>query len=164
MKLKKLELKDKLVTNLPKNEIFQRIMDFANQNHIKIKEMNKKLITGMFGSRLKAHTRGVRADPTVLPVKISIKIQEKENGTELFVILKKGYIGIPPLGLDKKYLMILARLMNNLKLQFHREMYLKEDTSRCNNCGKIILYENQRFCETCGYELVENESQIDTHS
>ena len=159
--MKKLELKDTINTDLPRNEIYQRIMDFANQNHIKIKEMNKKIITGMYGSRLKAHTRGIRAEPTILPVKISIKLQDKVNSTELFIFLKKGYIGIPPLGMSKKYLMILARLMNKLKLQFHREMYLKEEVSKCSNCGKVILYENQRFCENCGFELLEEESQID---
>lgn len=153
--MKKLELKDLISTDLPKNEIYQRIMDFFNQNQIKIKEMNDKVVTGMYGSRLKAHTRGFRAEPSILPVKISIKLQDKGNRTELHVLLKKGYIGVPPLGLDKKYLMIFARLMNNLKLQFYKEMYLKEEKSKCNNCGKVIIYENQRFCETCGIELLE---------
>ena len=162
--MKKLELKDTIYTDLPRNEIYQRLMDFMNQNHIKIKEMNNKLITGMYGSRLKAHTRGIRAEPTILPVKISIKLKEKENGTELFVLLKKGYIGIPPFGIAKKYIMILARLMNNLKLQFYKQMYLKEEVSKCLNCGQIILYENQRFCENCGYELVEYKNQINSLS
>ena len=162
--MKRLELKDTINTDLPRNEIYQRIMDFANQNHIKIKEMNKKIITGMYGSRFKAHTRGIRAEPTILPVKISIKLHDKIDRTELIVFLKKGYLGIPPLGMNKKYLMILARLMNNLKLQFHKEMYLKEDVSKCSNCGKVILYENQRFCENCGYELLEEENQIDSLS
>ena len=154
--MKKLELKDNIITDLPKNEIYQRIMDFVNQHQIKIKEMNNKIITGMFGSRLKAHTRGIRAEPSILPVKISIKLHDKGNNTELNILLKKGYIGIPPLGIDKKYLMMLARLMNNLKLQFYREMYPKEELSKCNNCGTVIIYENQRFCEFCGIELLEN--------
>ena len=153
--MKKLELKDVIDTALPKNEIFQRIMEFFNQNQIKIKQMNKKIITGMYGSRLKAHTRGIRAEPSILPVKIAINLQNKEYGTKLDILLKKGYIGIPPLGVNKKYIMILARLMNNLKLQFHKEMYLKEETSKCKNCGKVIIYENQRFCEICGTELLE---------
>ena len=154
--MKKLELKDNIITDLPKNEIYQRIMDFVNQHQIKIKEMNNKIITGMFGSRLKAHTRGIRAEPSILPVKISIKLHDKGNNTELNILLKKGYIGIPPLGIDKKYLMMLARLMNNLKLQFYREMYPKKELSKCNNCGTVIIYENQRFCEFCGIELLEN--------
>ncbi|MFX1568019.1 MAG: hypothetical protein ACFFCV_06600 [Promethearchaeota archaeon] len=162
--MKKLELKDKINTSLPRNEIYQRIMDFANQNHIKIKEMNKNIIRGMYGSRLKAQTRGFRVEPSVLPVKITITLQDKENCTELFVIMKKGVIGIPPFGVDKKYLTILARLMNKLKLQFHREMYLKQEVSKCSNCGKVILYENQRYCEICGYELVEKRNQMNSLS
>ncbi len=154
--MKKLELKDLIFTDLPNNEIIQRIMDFINQNQIKIKGMNDKVIIGMYGSRLKAHTRGIRAEPSILPVKLSIKIQDKGNRTELHILLKKGYIGIPPRGMDKKYLMIFARLMNNLKLQFYKEMYLKEVISKCSICGKIILYENQRFCEMCGSELLKN--------
>ena len=154
--MKKLELKDNIITDLPKNEIYQRIMDFVNQHQIKIKEMNNKIITGMYGSRLKAHTRGIRAEPSILPVKISIKLHDKGNSTELNILLKKGYIGIPPLGIDKKYLMMLARLMNNLKLQFYREMYPKKELSKCNNCGTVIIYENQRFCEFCGIELLDN--------
>ncbi len=157
-------MKDTIVTDLPKNEVYQRIMDFVDQNQIKIKEMNNKVISGMYGSRFKAHTKSILTEPSILPVKIMIKLQDKGNGTELFVLLKKGYIGIPPLSMNKKYLMIFARLMNNLKLQFHREMYLKEDISKCNNCGKVILYGNQRFCEICGYELVENKNQIDSLS
>ncbi len=154
--MKKLELMDLINTDLPKNEIYQRIMDFVNQYQIKIKEMNSKVITGMYGSRLKAHTRGIRAEPSILPVKISIKLHDRGNSTELHVLLKKGYIGITPLGMDKKYLMMLARLMNNLKLQFYREMYPKEEISKCNNCGTVIIYENQRFCEFCGIELIDN--------
>jgi hypothetical protein len=162
--VKKLELKDKILTDLPKNEIFQRIMEFTNQNNIKIKEMKKKLITGMYGSRFKAHTKGILADTSILPVKITITIKDIDNGTELSVFLKKGYIGYPPLGVDKKYWMIFARLMNSIKLQFHREMYLKNEISKCSNCGKEILYENQRFCEICGYELVEKKTQINSLS
>ncbi len=154
--MKKLELKDLIPTDLPNNEIIHRIMDFVNQNQIKIKRMNDKIILGTYGSRLKAHTRGIRAEPSILPVKLSIKLQDKGNRTELHILLKKGYIGVPPRGTDKKYLMIFARLMNNLKLQFYKEMYLKEEISKCNNCGKIILYENQRFCEMCGSELLKN--------
>ena len=89
--MKKLELKDVIDTALPKNEIFQRIMEFFNQNQIKIKQMNKKIITGMYGSRLKAHTRGIRAEPSILPVKIAINLQNKEYGTKLDILLKKGY-------------------------------------------------------------------------
>jgi hypothetical protein len=162
--MKKLELRDQIETILPKNEIFERIMDFINQNQIKIKEMNNKVITGMYGSRLKAHTRGIRAEPSILPIKISINLLDKGNSTELQILMKKGYIGVPPLGMEKKYLMMFARLMNNLKLQFYKEMYLKEETSKCNNCGKVIFYENQRFCEICGYELLEISGKVNSQS
>ena len=162
--MKKLELKDNIITDLPKNEVYHRIMDYFNRNRIKIKEMNKKLIYGMYGSRFRVHTKGIRAEPTILPVKIIINIEDREGNTELKIHLKKGYIGIASLGINKKYLMILARLMNNLKLQFYREMYLKDETSKCKNCGKVILYENQRFCEICGYELIENKNKIESLS
>ncbi|MFW9999771.1 MAG: zinc ribbon domain-containing protein [Candidatus Hodarchaeota archaeon] len=153
--MKKLELKDVIDTTLPENEIFDRIMEFFSQNQIKIKQLNKKSVIGMYGSRLKAHTRGIRADSSILPVKITINLQDKENATELSILMKKGYIGIPPLGLNKKYLIIFARLMNSLKLQFYKQMYLKKEISKCSNCGKDILYENQRFCELCGIDLLE---------
>ncbi|MFX1349957.1 MAG: hypothetical protein ACFE92_14910, partial [Promethearchaeota archaeon] len=70
--MKKLELKDVIDTTLPENEIFDRIMEFFSQNQIKIKQLNKKSVIGMYGSRLKAHTRGIRADSSILPVKITI--------------------------------------------------------------------------------------------
>ena len=76
--MRKIELQDVIDTNLPTDEVVQRIMDFCNQNQIKIKEMNDKVITGMYGSRLKAHTRGIRAEPSILPVKISINFKIKE--------------------------------------------------------------------------------------
>ncbi|MCK4371479.1 MAG: zinc ribbon domain-containing protein [Candidatus Lokiarchaeota archaeon] len=153
--MRKIELQDVIDTNLPIDEVIQIIMDFCNQNQIKIKEMNDKVITGMYGSRLKAHTRGMRAEPSILPVKISINFQDKGNSTGLNVLMKEGFFGFPPLGMNKKYPLIFARLMNNLKLQFYKEMYIKEDTSKCKNCGKDIFYENQRYCEVCGYELLK---------
>jgi len=153
--MRKIELQDVIDTHLPIDEVIQRIMDFCNQNQIKIKKVNDKLITGMYGSRLQAHTRGMRAEPSILPVKISINFQGNGNSIELNVLMKEGFIGFPPILLKKKYPLIFARLMNNLKLQFHKKMYIKEHSSKCNNCGKDILYENQRYCEVCGYELLK---------
>lgn len=153
--MKKLELKDSIITILPKREITQRIMDFINKNQIKLKEINDNKVTGLYGSRLKAHTRGILADPSVLPVKITFKLLTKGDTTELSIYMKEGYIGIPPLGLYKKYLQIFARLMNNLKLQFYKNDYQKEEIKKCDNCGKHIFDENQRFCEICGYELLK---------
>lgn len=153
--MKKLELKDNIITILPKKEINLRIMDFFNENQIKLKEMSDNKITGLYGSRLKTHTRGLLADPSVLPVKISIKLLTKGESTELSVYMKDGYIGIPIIFLYKKYLQIFARLMNNFKLQFYKKDYQKKEIKKCNNCGKDIFDENQRFCETCGYELLK---------
>lgn len=153
--MRKIELHDNILIYLPRNEINRRIMDFINQNQIKIKEMNEKVKIGMYGSRLKAHTRGIRADPSILPVKISIHLQATGNGTELNVLMKEGFIGIPPFGMKKKYPKIFARLMNNLKLQFFKEKDLKIEKNKCNNCGVAIIADNQRYCEVCGYELLQ---------
>ena len=153
--MKKIELQDKINITSPKNIINEKLWDFFNQNQIKIKEMNDNIIRGMYGSRLKAHTRGSRAKTSILPVKISINLQDKGNGTELKVLMKEGFIGIPPITLNKKYPLIFARLMNNLKLQFFKEEYPKEEITKCNNCNKDIFDENQRFCEICGYELIK---------
>lgn len=153
--MKRIELQDSITTSLPKNEIIQKVNVFINQNQIKLKEMNDKIIRGMYGSRLKAHTRGMLAEPSILPVKISINLHTNSNSTILHVHMKEGLIGIPPLTLNKKYPLIFARLMNNLKMQFYREELPKEDTSKCNNCGKTFFEENQRFCETCGHELIK---------
>ena len=155
VKMKKSKLQDIIITNLPKNDIYQKFMDYFNQNQIKIKEMNDNIIRGMYGSRLKAHTRGILAEPSILPVKISINLLDKGNGTELQVLMKEGFIGIPPITHNKKYPLIFARLMNNLKLQFFKEKCPKEEISKCNNCSKVIFDENQRFCEICGYELIK---------
>ena len=153
--MKKIQLQDKININFPKNIINEKLWDFFNKNQIKIKQMNNNRIRGMYGSRLKAHTRGIRAEPSILPVKISINFQDKGNSTGLNILMKEGFIGFPPLGMNKKYPIIFARLMNNLKLQFYKEMSIKEDTSKCNNCSKVIFNENQRFCEICGYELIK---------
>ena len=69
--------------------------------------------------------------------------------------MKEGFIGIPPFGMKKKYPKIFARLMNNLKLQFFKEKYPKEENSKCNNCSAAIIDDNQRFCEICGYEFLK---------
>lgn len=153
--MKKLELQDSINTHLPKREVNQRIMDFIIQNQIKLKEMNDNIVTGMYGSRLKAHTRGMLADPSILPVKITIKLKTKGKGTELNVYMKEGYVGIPPLGMNKKYPQLFARLMNNLKLHFYRNNYQKEEKNKCNNCSIQIVDKKQRFCEMCGYELLK---------
>jgi hypothetical protein len=71
--MKKLELQDNIYIYLPKREITLRIMDFINQNRIKIKDLNDELITGIYSSRFRAHTRGLLADPSILPVKITMK-------------------------------------------------------------------------------------------
>jgi len=153
--MKKIELQDKININFPRNIINEKLWDFFNKNQIKIKEMNNNRIRGMYGSRLKAHTRGILAEPSILPVKISINLQDNGNSTELQVLMKEGFIGIPPITLNKKYPLIFARLMNNLKLQFFKEKYPKEEIHECNNCGKVIIDENQRFCEICGLELIK---------
>lgn len=153
--MKEIELQDYITTPLPKNEITQKINAFFNQNQIKLKEMNDKIIRGMYGSRLKAHTRGMLAEPSILPVKISINLHTNSNSTILRIHMKEGFIGIPPINMNKKYPLIFARLMNNLKKQFYIKELPKEETSICDNCGRAFSENNQRFCEICGYELIK---------
>jgi len=150
----KIELNDTIDTRLPKNDIFKKIMDYIKQNQIKVKKINDKQVNGMYGSRLQAHMRGIFAKPSILPVKIFIQLHNGENETELHVKMKEGFIGIPPLGMKKKYLPLFARLMNNLKLQFYKnDINIGKHEDKCPNCDMSIINEHQRFCEACGYEL-----------
>ena len=151
--MKKLELKEKIQSNLPRNEIKARILDFFDRSQIKIKEANERLTTGMYGSRLKAHMRGILADPSILPVKVSINEQPTSNDTELDVQMKEGFFGITPLALNKKYSKTFTRLMNNFKSQFSNDIISAGEKSTCDNCGVAIVDSNQGFCDLCGQQL-----------
>lgn len=151
----KKQLSDKIFTKLSKNDLDQCLNDFFEQYNIKIKKMKDDAIIAVYGSRKSAVLRGILAEPEILPVKIMINLVHKKNGIKLLIHMKDYYPGILPMGYKHKYPKILAHLMNNLKLNIFNLEKLNQivDKNTCSNCGNHIFDENQRFCETCGFEL-----------
>ena len=125
--MKKLEIRENIQTLLTNREISLIKLEFINRNEIKLNLMNGRLVIDTYGSRLKAHTADILADPSILPIKITIDLYSIGNGTELNVYMKEGYIGIPLFGLYKKYPKIFLKLIDDLEIRFYEKETQKDE-------------------------------------